>query len=82
MFFPYNLMFHTCCVIFRLGYSICVLSRQKCACASIFSRYMFFFVARIARTPSLFFVNIMKDNKNAQLRESITMNTLVYGLIS
>ena len=40
--FQSNLIFHTWCVIFRLGYSICVLSRQKCAYASIFSRHIVF----------------------------------------
>ena len=29
--------FRTCCAIFWLEYSICVLPRQRCACASIFS---------------------------------------------
>ena len=32
--------FHTCCAIFE--YSICVLPRQRCACASIFSSHIFF----------------------------------------
>ena len=54
--------FHTLCAIFWLEYSICVLPRQRCACASIFpATYFLYFIARIARTPSLFFVNIMKD---------------------
>ena len=34
--------FHTCCAIFWLEYSICVLPRQRCACASIFSSHIFF----------------------------------------
>ena len=34
--------FHTCCAIFWLEYSICVLLRQRCACASIFSSHTFF----------------------------------------
>ena len=34
--------FHTCCAIFWLEYSICVLLRQRCACASIFSSHIFF----------------------------------------
>ena len=34
--------FHTCCVIFWLEYSICVLPRQRCAYASIFSSHIFF----------------------------------------
>ena len=33
--------FHTCCAIFCVEYSICVLPRQSCACVSIFSRHMF-----------------------------------------
>ena len=32
--------FHTCCAIFWLEYSICVLPRQRCA--SIFSSHIFF----------------------------------------
>ena len=39
--FQSNLIFPTFCAIFRLEYSICVLSRQRCACASIFSRHIF-----------------------------------------
>ena len=34
--------FHTCCAIFWLEYSICLLPRQRCACASIFSSHTFF----------------------------------------
>ena len=34
--------FHTCCAIFWLEYSICVLPRKKCGCASIFSSHIFF----------------------------------------
>ena len=34
--------FHTFCAIFWLEYSICVLSRQRCPCASIFSSQTFF----------------------------------------
>ena len=34
--------FHTCCAIFWLEYSICVLPRQRCPCASIFSSHIFF----------------------------------------
>ena len=33
--------FHTCCAIFWLEYSICVLPRQRCPCASIFSSHIF-----------------------------------------
>ena len=52
--------FHTCCAIFWLEYSICVLPRQRCPCANIFSSHIFF--VQIPRTPSLFFfLNITKD---------------------
>ena len=34
--------FHTCCAIFWLEYSICVLPRQRCTCASIFSSLFLF----------------------------------------
>ena len=34
--------FHTCCAIFWLEYLICVLPRQRCACASLFSSLIFF----------------------------------------
>ena len=34
--------FHTCCAIFWFEYSICVIPRQRCACASIFSSHIFF----------------------------------------
>ena len=34
--------FHTCCAIFWLEYSICVLPHQRCPCASIFSSHIFF----------------------------------------
>ena len=40
--------FHTCCAIFCVEYSICVLPRQSCACASIFSRHIFF----VFRSPN------------------------------
>ena len=33
--------FYTCCAIFLVEYSICVLPRQRCACASIFSSHTF-----------------------------------------
>ena len=33
--------FHTCCAIFWLEYSICVLPRQRCPCASIFPSQIF-----------------------------------------
>ena len=33
--------FHTCCAIFWPEYSICILLRQMCACASIFSSHIF-----------------------------------------
>ena len=50
----------------------------KVRCTSKFSRHIFlYFVARNARTPYLFFVNILKDKpsqrKNAQLRASRSM---------
>ena len=62
MFFPYNLMFHTCCVIFRPRiFDLCTLAPKVRVREYIFPLHVFF-VARIARTPSLFFVNIMKDN--------------------
>ena len=45
-----------------------------------------YFVARIAGTPSLFSVNIMKDEpfqrKNTQLRESISIYTSIYTDLS
>ena len=54
--------FHTCCAIFWLEYSICVLPRQRCLCRVYFpATYFLYFIARIARTPSLYFVNITKD---------------------
>ena len=34
--------FHTCCTIFWLEHLICVLPRQRCMCASIFSSHTFF----------------------------------------
>ena len=42
-FVSFNLIhhFHTYCTIFLLEYSICVLPRQRCACASIFSSHIF-----------------------------------------
>ena len=41
---PFKLIhyFHPCCAISLLEYSICVLPRQRCACASIFSSHTFF----------------------------------------
>ena len=41
---PFKLIhyFHPCCAISWLEYSICVLPRQRCACASIFSSHIFF----------------------------------------
>ena len=47
--------------------------------------YFLYFVARFAQTPSLFFVNIMKEKKpqnakNFQLRESISIFTSSTGL--
>ena len=78
--------FHTCCAIFWLEYSICVLPRQRCACASIFSSLLFwYFIARIGRTPSLIFVNIKKRETHltqiVQLRESISICTSIYWLM-
>ena len=57
--------FHTCCVIFWLEYSICVLPRQRWACASIFLSHIFF----VFHSPNcsnsflvfIFCVNITKD---------------------
>ena len=34
--------FHICCAIFWPEYSKCILLRQMCACASIFSSHIFF----------------------------------------
>ena len=34
--------FHTCCPTFWLEYSICIILRQMCACASIFSSHICF----------------------------------------
>ena len=34
--------FHTCCAICLIEYSICVLPRQRCAWANIFSSHIFF----------------------------------------
>ena len=47
--------------------------------------YFLYFVARFAQTPSLFFVNIMKEKKtqnakNFQQRESISIFTSSTGL--
>ena len=56
--------FHTCCAIFWLEYSICILPRQRCACASIFSSHIFFVFYSPNCSNSLipcFFVNITKD---------------------
>ena len=56
--------FHTFCTIFWLEYSICVLPRQRCTCASIFSSHIFFVFHNpncSNSAPSLFFVNITKD---------------------
>ena len=48
--------FYTCCAIFWLEYSICILPRKWFACSSIFSSHIFlYFIAQIARTPSFFF---------------------------
>ena len=43
-YLSFNLInqFHTCCAIFWLEYSICVLPRQRCAYANIFSNHIFF----------------------------------------
>ena len=54
--------FHTCCAIFWLKYSICVLPRQRCACTNIFSSHMFFeFHSPNCSNSFLVFVNITKD---------------------
>ena len=79
--------FYTCCAIFWHEYSICVLPHQRCLCASIFSSHIFFFyvIVWIARTASLYFVNITKDKplkrKKFQIGESIGMSTSIYWLI-
>ena len=46
--------FHSCCAIFWLKYSICVLPCQRCTCASIFSGHIFFvfLFAFIVQQPS------------------------------
>ena len=78
--------FHTCCVILWLEYLICVLPRQRCACASIFSSHIIlYFTARIAGTNSfLIFLWISRKitpltAKNVQLR--VNMHTSIYWLI-
>ena len=54
--------FHTCCAIFWLEYLICVLLRQRCACASMFSSHIFFvFHSPNCSNSFLFFVNITKN---------------------
>ena len=78
--------FHTCCVILWLEYSICVLPRQRCACASMFSSHkILYFIARIAGTNSfLLFLWISRKitpltAKNVLLR--VSMYTYTYWLI-
>ena len=78
--------FYTFCTIFWLQYSICVLPRQRCPCASRFSSHIFL----VFHNPNcsisfLVFVNITKDKppqrKNVQLRERISLYTSIYWLI-
>ena len=54
---------HTCCAIFWLKYSICILPRQRCASASIFSFHIFsVFYSTNCSNSFLVFCEITKDN--------------------
>ena len=53
--------------------SICVISRQRCAARVNFPAiYFLHFVARNARTPNLFRVNILKDKPSQRKKHSAT----------
>ena len=74
--FHSNLIFHTCYAIFRLDYSICVLSRQRWACASIFpAAYFLYSVARICSNAFHIFC---RSWKIAQKRSGTWKHNHVY----
>ena len=82
----FYLIFYTCCTIIsniRFVQFCAEGARTRVHFPAI---YFLYFVARFCQTPSLFFENIMKEKtskrKNVQLRDSISMLTSIYWLIS
>ena len=60
--------FHNCCAIFWLEYSICVLPRQRCAYASIFSSHIFlvFYNLELELLPCFLWISRKINPLNAQ----------------
>ena len=82
----FYLIFYTCCIIIsniRFVWFCAEGARTRVHFRAI---YILYFVARFCQTPSFFFVNIMKEktskHKTVQLRDSISMLTSIYWLIT
>ena len=82
----FYLIFYTCCTIIsniRFVQFCAEGARTRVHFPAI---YFLYFVARFCQTPSLFFENIIKEKtskrKKVQLRDSISLLTSIYWLIS
>ena len=82
----FYLIFYTCCTIISNIRFVQFCAEGERTRVHFPVIYFLYFVARFCQTPSLFVENIMKEKtskrKNVQLRDSISMLTSIYWLIS